>query len=108
VGHEWLQYNRFIQVLLLLECYIPAFPQEINEEFIIYRWRVGYCPSGAGARVAFIHRENGDPVTVLEIVKTLRILDIPEHIFWSHADNCMVDTGKATPANHATPTEPSK
>jgi hypothetical protein len=105
VEHQnWLRYSRFIEVLLLLECYIPAFPQTINSEFLIFRWRTGYFPRGSGPTAPFIHREKEDGVTGLEIAKTLHILDIPEDIFWAHVEGCMVEPEKAHPAKPAPPT----
>jgi len=75
----------------MLECSIPAFPQEYGREFLIFRWGTGYATKPSGPRAPFIHRENETPVTELEIRKTLKILDIPEEIFWGHVDGCMIE-----------------
>jgi hypothetical protein len=85
-----LPYSRFIELLIMLECYIPAFPQTLGGEFLIFRWGQGYNPKPSGPAVAFIHRDKEELVTQLEIQKALRVLDIPERTFWQHADNCMV------------------
>lgn len=77
----------------MLECFIPVYPKAGNE-FLIYRWKSGYFPKGSGPRIAFMHREKDECVTLLEIEKTIKILDIPQEIFWHYADGCMVDPEK--------------
>lgn len=88
-----LRYNRFLEILRLMDASIPTLPLETGKEFLIFRWGgSGYAAKPGGPRVAFMHRENHEPVTALEITKALRILGIPEIDFWTMADSCMVET----------------
>jgi hypothetical protein len=86
-----LPYSRFIELLIMLECYIPAYPQTFGSEFLIYRWGGGYNAQPKGPSAPFIHRQKTDMATVLEISKTLNLLDIKGDVFWQHADNCAVE-----------------
>jgi hypothetical protein len=88
-----LTYSRFLEILFLLECFVPVYGKP-GEAFLIYRWKSGYFPQGSGPRYAFIHRGPTDMVTLLEISKAIRILDIPPDVFWQHADNCLIDPEK--------------
>jgi len=93
-----LPYNKFIQVLQLLECFIPAIG-ELGQTFLIYRWGGGYNSKPGAPFVPFIHRTADEPVTLLEIETITDMLEITDE-FWQHADRCMIEPDRPTPQPH--------
>ena len=90
-----LPYSKFIQVLHLMECFIPAVG-ELGQTFLIYRWGGGYNSKPGAPFVPFIHRTAEEPVTLLEIDTVTEMLEITEN-FWQHVENCMIEADRPAP-----------
>ena len=96
-------YRRFIEILFLLDVYIPWLPSEPEKPFLIFRSSgTGYMgPTGSGPRAPFISRDNDEMVPAFELEKTLGLLNLPAEIFLSTLSRCQVDnTNAVTDSNH--------
>jgi hypothetical protein len=92
-----LRFNRFVEVLYLLDLCIPFIPSEPDREFMIFRdGATGYFPRPSGARCAFVTKEPDALVPALEIAKTIRILGVTIERFLEVSENCQIPESPET------------
>jgi hypothetical protein len=104
MGLKPLTFQRFIEVLYLMDVYIPHVPAKAGQEVLIYQsGGTGYYPRGAGPSCAFMWKDLDEYVPAKEIEKTLKLLRFSERVFIETEAACQIGPDSSEPSPKSTP-----